>query len=61
MARLEDLTRGAAVQGVLPDGLVTVTARQGDRVARTILRRAGGLSDAEIERERGWVAGLEVI
>jgi hypothetical protein len=24
MARLEDLTRGAAVRGILPDGLVTV-------------------------------------
>jgi len=24
MARLEDLTRGAALKGILPDGLVTV-------------------------------------
>ena len=24
MARLEDLTRGAQVKGILPDGLVTV-------------------------------------
>jgi SNF2 family DNA or RNA helicase len=45
MARLEDLTRGAAVQGVLPDGVVTVIDVQwhGNAVVTLTYKDARGL------------------
>ena len=44
MARLEELTRGASVKGVLPDGLVTVVDVQwhGSEVVELIYRDAAG-------------------
>jgi superfamily II DNA or RNA helicase len=55
MARLEDLTRGAAVKGILPDGLVTVVDVEwhGD-VAITLTYRdaAGHLGNEILYRDR---------
>jgi len=44
MARLEELTRGASVKGVLPDGLVTIVdvTWHGSDVVELIYRDAAG-------------------
>src|SRR5207249_3145931 len=50
MARLEDLTRGAAVKGVLPDGLVTVVDVKwhGSTVVELTYRDAAGRLGSEL-------------
>src|SRR5262249_42532625 len=47
MARLEDLTRGAAVKGILPDSLVTVVDVKwhGSAVVELIYKDASGRSE----------------
>src|SRR5215210_795177 len=55
MARLEDLTRGAAVQGVLADGLVTVVDVQwygSDAVELTYKDAAGRTGSELLYRDR---------
>src|SRR6184192_1609165 len=55
MARLEDLTRGAAVKGILPDGLVTVVDLRwyGSNVAELTYKDASGrLGNELIYRDR---------
>jgi len=50
MATLEELTRGAAVRGVLPDGLVTVVdvAWYGSNVVELTYKDAGGHLGSEL-------------
>src|SRR5919109_5211035 len=50
MARLEDLTPGAAVKGILPDGLVTVVsaAWYGSAVVELTYKDAGGRLGSEL-------------
>jgi superfamily II DNA or RNA helicase len=50
MARLEDLTRGAAVKGILPDGLVTVVDVKwhGSAVAELTYKDASGRLGSEL-------------
>ena len=50
MARLEDLARGAAVKGVLPDGLVTVVDVRwyGSAVAEITYKDAAGRIGSEL-------------
>jgi hypothetical protein len=50
MARLEDLTRGAAVRGILPDGLVTVVDAQwhGSAVVELTYKDASGRLGSEL-------------
>ena len=50
MARLEDLTRGASVKGVLPDGLVTIVDVQwhGSDVIELIYRDSSGKLGSEL-------------
>jgi hypothetical protein len=50
MARLEDLTRGASVKGVLPDGLVTIVDVQwhGSEVIELIYRDSAGKLGSEL-------------
>ena len=50
MARLEELTRGSSVKGVLPDGLVTVVDVQwhGSEVVELIYRDAAGKLGSEL-------------
>ena len=62
MARLEDLTRGATVRGVLPDGLVTVVDVKwfGSAVVELTYKDAGGrLGNELVYRERE--PALEVV
>lgn len=60
-----DLPAGAPVEvrcGVAANGLIEVTAtdKTSGRQVTTTLERKGGLSEAELAREREWVAGLDV-
>jgi superfamily II DNA or RNA helicase len=50
MARLEELTRGASIKGVLPDGLVTVVDVQwhGSDVVELIYKDSGGKLGSEL-------------
>ena len=50
MARIEDLTKGATVQGVLPDGLVTVVDVKwhGSSVAELTYKDAAGCLGNEL-------------
>jgi hypothetical protein len=50
MAYLEDLTRGAAVRGILPDGLVTVVDVQwhGSAVVELTYKDASGRLGSEL-------------
>jgi acetylornithine deacetylase/succinyl-diaminopimelate desuccinylase-like protein len=53
MARLEDLTRGAAVKGVLPDTLVTVVnaarpGRDASQIAEEVIAHLSGLVGAKV-------------
>ncbi len=55
MARLEELTRGAAVRGILPEGVVTVVAAQwhgSDTVELTYKDAAGRLGSEILFRDR---------
>lgn len=62
MARLEDLTKGAAVQGVLPDGLVTVvdTKWHGSNAIELTYKDAAGRLGNEL-LYRDCEAALEVV
>lgn len=62
MARLEDLTRGATVEGVLPEGVVTVIDAKwhGSSVVELTYKDAGGrLGNELLYRDRE--PGLEVV
>jgi hypothetical protein len=50
MARLEDITRGASVKGVLPDGLVTIVDVKwhGSDVVELIYRDTAGKLGSEL-------------